>query len=100
MRPKALSIAFPRNSRLATLLSLAITFSLLTPLVPATFSAGAGGARAGNALAAARAAAAAAFVPAITATKTDAFPDPDNDGKAVPGATITYTVQINNGGTD
>ena len=36
----------------------------------------------------------------ITATKTDSFPDPDLDGKAAPGETITYDVNINNGGTD
>ncbi|MFL6254753.1 MAG: PxKF domain-containing protein [Pyrinomonadaceae bacterium] len=41
-----------------------------------------------------------AVAPLITATKSDAFPDPDNDGKAVPGDTITYTVQITNSGTD
>ncbi|MFL6227322.1 MAG: beta strand repeat-containing protein, partial [Pyrinomonadaceae bacterium] len=37
--------------------------------------------------------------PIITATKTDSFPDPDNDGFAVPGAPITYTVTISNTGT-
>jgi hypothetical protein len=36
--------------------------------------------------------------PVITATKVDAFPDPDADGKAAPGATITYTVTISNTG--
>src|SRR5215213_2305277 len=43
---------------------------------------------------------AAPFVPAITATKTDSFPDPDGDGKAAPGETITYDVNITNNGTD
>ena len=43
---------------------------------------------------------AAPFVPTITATKTDSFPDPDLDGKAAPGETITYDVNINNSGTD
>ncbi len=38
--------------------------------------------------------------PAITATKTDSFPDPGGDGKAEPGQTITYTVQITNNGAD
>src|SRR5829696_8411464 len=40
------------------------------------------------------------LVPSITATKVDSFPDPDMDGKAAPGETITYDVNINNGGTD
>ena len=43
---------------------------------------------------------AAPLVPAITATKTDSFPDPDMDGKAAPGETITYDVNITNNGTD
>ena len=41
MKSKAFCLAFPRKSRLGTLLSLAITASLLTPLVPGAFSAGA-----------------------------------------------------------
>lgn len=94
MTPKAYRIAFPRKSRLGTFLSLAISLSLLTPLAPAVV----GAASAGVPRAAPRAAL--AYAPLITATKTDAFPDPDNDGKAVPGDTITYTVQINNNGSD
>jgi uncharacterized repeat protein (TIGR01451 family) len=43
---------------------------------------------------------AAPVVPTVTATKTDSFPDPDLDGKAAPGETITYDVNINNSGTD
>src|SRR6185369_2588639 len=43
---------------------------------------------------------AAPMVPAITATKVDALPDPDLDGKAAPGETITYDVNITNNGTD
>jgi uncharacterized repeat protein (TIGR01451 family) len=99
MKSKAFCLAFPRKSRLGTFLSLAVTASLLTPLVPGAFSAG----RAGAPAPAPRAAvspAALAVAPLITATKSDAFPDPDLDGKAVPGDTITYTVQINNNGTD
>src|SRR5829696_1528972 len=38
--------------------------------------------------------------PSITATKTDSFPDPNMDGKASAGATITYDVNITNNGTD
>jgi uncharacterized repeat protein (TIGR01451 family) len=37
----------------------------------------------------------------ITASKTDSFPDPNNDGKAEPGDTITYDVNVaNTGATD
>src|SRR5690349_21136088 len=43
---------------------------------------------------------AAPLVPDISATKVDSFPDPDADGKAGPGETITYDVNINNNGTD
>ena len=92
MTPKAYRIVFPRKSRLGTFLSLALSLSLLTPLVPAAAGA------AGVPRAAPRAAL--AFAPLISATKADAFPDPDNDGRAVPGDTITYTVQIDNNGTD
>ena len=38
--------------------------------------------------------------PSITATKTDSFPDLDGDGKASPGETITYDVNISNTGPD
>ncbi|HEX8560198.1 MAG TPA: PxKF domain-containing protein [Pyrinomonadaceae bacterium] len=89
-------------------LSLAISLSLLTPLVPAAFGArrGAAGTRPAAATTPARSAATAApvalvFAPSISATKADAFPDPDSDGKALPGDTVTYTVQVaNNGATD
>ena len=40
------------------------------------------------------------LVPDISATKVDSFPDPDNDGKAAPGETITYDVNVTNNGTD
>src|SRR4026209_544361 len=43
---------------------------------------------------------AAPLAPSITATKTDSFPDPDMDGQAAPGETITYDVNIANGGPD
>jgi hypothetical protein len=96
MKLKVFRSAFPRKSRLVKFLSLAVTISLLTPLVPATLGAG-------TSLPVTRAAVnptAFAVAPAITATKSDAFPDPDMDGRAVPGDTITYTVQINNSGSD
>src|ERR1051326_6812047 len=34
----------------------------------------------------------------ISATKPDSFPDPDGDGKAEPGQTITYDVNVSNTG--
>ena len=37
-------------------------------------------------------------VPNITGTKVDSFPDLNSDGKADPGETITYDVNINNSG--
>jgi uncharacterized repeat protein (TIGR01451 family) len=40
-----------------------------------------------------------AIMPVITATKVDSFADLNMDGKAEPGATITYTVTITNTGT-
>ena len=43
---------------------------------------------------------AAPFDPLITATKVDSFPDVDGDGKAEPGETITYDVNVTNNGTD
>jgi uncharacterized repeat protein (TIGR01451 family) len=66
--------------------------------VPGTFSAGAGAPRAVGSLAAARAATF-AVAPLISATKQDAFPSHPS-GKAEPGDTITYTVQVTNSGTD
>ena len=98
MKSKAFRIAFPRKSRLGIFLSLAITASLLTPLVPGAFSAGVASAPAPAPRAAVRPAAF-AIAPSITATKTDAFPSHPS-GKAEAGDTITYTVQINNSGTD
>lgn len=40
------------------------------------------------------------MVPDISATKVDSFPDLDGDGKAEPGETITYDVNITNSGDD
>ena len=37
-----------------------------------------------------------AQAPSVSATKTDTFADPDNDGKAGPGDTIQYSVTIQN----
>lgn len=101
MRPIAFKWTPKRNPRLGVFLSLAISLSLITPLAPAALGAGRSAAAAPARTAAANPATPApAVAPIITATKSDAFPDPDNDGKAVPGDTITYTVQITNSGSD
>src|SRR5689334_13758851 len=45
-------------------------------------------------------AAPAPLVPNISATKVDSFPDVDGNGKAEPGDTITYDVNVTNNGSD
>ena len=60
MRPKASRITLPLKSRIGMFLSLAVSASLLTPLMPAAFGAGGSPAPAPRA---AVPAAAAAFVP-------------------------------------
>jgi uncharacterized repeat protein (TIGR01451 family) len=75
----------PSNVRvfIALLVSLVI---LVTPVVPAA---------SGSPLRAA------GFAPpsaVVTATKTDSFSDPNGDGKAEPGDTLTYDVNVSNTG--
>lgn len=54
-----------------------------------------------SSLLAAHGTARAAITPILTATKVDSFDDPDMNGKADPGETITYTITITNiGSTD
>ncbi|HJQ31504.1 MAG TPA: Ig-like domain-containing protein [Pyrinomonadaceae bacterium] len=85
-------------SSLRVFTSLLVSLVLLvTPLVPLA----AASARTGGAAVNASALAGAALAPATTvvaATKTDSFPDPDGDGKAEPGQTITYDVNVANSG--
>jgi hypothetical protein len=81
------------NTRVFTalLISLVILVTPLTPLVSASARSAAG----------ANSALAGAFDPAptiVTATKIDSFTDPDGDGKAEPGQTITYDVNVANSG--
>jgi uncharacterized repeat protein (TIGR01451 family) len=84
------------NTRVFTALLISFVI-LVTPLMPAV-SAAARIAGSSNSLAAVPRG---AFNPAqtiVTATKTDSFPDPDTDGKAEPGETITYDVNVSNSG--
>jgi uncharacterized repeat protein (TIGR01451 family) len=84
------------STNLRVFTSLLISFVLLvTPLVPlASASARGDGFRS----AAMPGAALAPAATVVTASKTDSFPDPDSDGKAEPGETITYDVNVANSG--
>src|SRR3954453_10557040 len=80
---------------------LIISLMILGPLAPLSQGSSTRAGKAGtNAAPAPVPAAPAPLVPDITATKVDSFPDPDMDGKAAPGETITYDVNITNNGTD
>ncbi|HEX6623948.1 MAG TPA: Ig-like domain-containing protein, partial [Pyrinomonadaceae bacterium] len=105
-----LSATLLKNSSLASLFSFILSTALvLIPVLPLT-AAGvrAASAERGDEVAAPpltratmpSAALAAPLAPTLTATKVDSFADPDNDGKALPGDTITYTVTITNSGPD
>ncbi|HEU4595939.1 MAG TPA: Ig-like domain-containing protein, partial [Pyrinomonadaceae bacterium] len=90
---------------LSSLLSAALILLPVLPVSPAHAAAGTGRnnpSESADTLKAAPVAALAAapLVPSLTATKTDSFDDPDGDGKAEPGQTITYNVTITNNGTD
>ncbi len=76
---------------------LIISLMVLSPLVPCASAAPRWSRPATSALSYEPAS---AFVPSITATKVDSFADLDGDGKATPGETITYDVNITNSGTD
>jgi uncharacterized repeat protein (TIGR01451 family) len=81
------------NTRVFTALLISLVI-LVTPLTPLVSASARSAARANSALAG-------AFDPAptiITATKIDSFTDPDGDGKAEPGQTITYDVNVANSG--
>ena len=83
---------------------LITTLMVLGPLAPLSLASSSSSRRAEAARTAGPATkmepAAPMVVPSLTATKTDSFPDPDMDGKAAPGETITYDVNITNNGTD
>src|SRR3569832_234931 len=87
---------------------LIISLMILSPLAPLSHASPSSSSRSRTASADAAPApvpaqpapAAAPLVPDISATKVDSFPDPDADGKAAPGETITYDVNITNNGTD
>jgi methionine-rich copper-binding protein CopC len=87
---------------------LIISMMLLGPLAPLSLASPSSSSRATTASTnaapapapAVPAPVAAPLVPDVSATKVDSFPDPDMDGKAAPGETITYDVNITNNGTD
>ncbi len=83
-----------RNLKFFTALLIALII-LVTPVMPVVAAAArsAGHAKSGEAL---KPPAPATTI--ISATKTDSFPDPNNDGKAEPGDTITYDVNVANTG--
>ncbi len=86
-----------RSSSARVFTALLASFVILvTPVTPlASASSPSAGTRAG------RYSPAGAFDPPtaiVKATKTDSFADPDGDGKAEPGATITYDVNVSNTG--
>jgi uncharacterized repeat protein (TIGR01451 family) len=90
------------SAALSYILSTALVFLPVLPVTAAGERAAAAGrsdASSGRAFAPA-AALAASLAPALTATKVDSFADPDGDGKAEPGQTITYTVTVTNNGAD
>lgn len=83
----------PSNAKVFTSLLISLVF-LMTPVMQVA---------AANARVAGFAGAALprAFDPAptvVTASKTDSFSDPESDGKAEPGQTITYDVNVSNSG--
>ena len=98
---------FARSQTSKTIIvCLIISMMILGPLAPLSLASPSSSSRATTASTNAAPAPAvplpapAPFVPAITATKVDSFPDPDGDGKAAPGEAITYDVNITNNGTD
>src|SRR5258705_232436 len=93
---KSTLIDHPRASK-TFIVCLVIVMMILSPLAPLA-SAAPSFSRRGEALRIMDPAG--PVVPTITATKTDSFPDPNLDGKAEPGDTITYDININNSGTD
>jgi uncharacterized repeat protein (TIGR01451 family) len=94
-----------RNQSLSSFLSLTLsTVLVLLPVWPARAASNVAGPdsmlSAPAREFAPRAAVVSPLAPSLTATKTDSFSDPDGDGKAEPGQTITYTVTVTNNGPD
>src|SRR6185295_9458992 len=91
------SLPHPHHLSRTLIACLIISLMILSPLAPLSYGAPKLSKRVETASGMEPAA---PLAPAITATKTDSFPDLDGDGKAAPGETITYDVNINNTGPD
>jgi methionine-rich copper-binding protein CopC len=79
---------------------LIISLLILGPVAQLSLASPGASSRVETATSTATPAAPVPLAPAITATKVDSFSDPDANGKAEPGDTITYDVNITNSGTD
>jgi hypothetical protein len=94
----------PRRRNVRAFISVFITYLMLVgQAAPLALAAAPAKSTAGvdvSPVSAARRAPAPVFAtgPVITATKVDSFPDPNSNGKAEPGDTVTYTVTITNTG--
>src|SRR6185503_10241979 len=91
------SLPHPHHLSRTLIACLIISLMILSPLAPLSYGAPKLSKRVETASGMEPAA---PFAPSITATKTDSFPDLDGDGKAAPGETITYDVNISNAGPD
>ncbi len=92
-----------RNAKVFTALLITFVF-LVTPIMPVVAAVARSAGHAKSNSSSTNPAASEALKPhapaptTIEATKADSFPDPNNDGKAKPGDTITYDVNVKNSG--
>ncbi len=91
------SLPHPHHLSRTVIACLITCWMILSPLAPLTYGAPKASRQPETASSLEPAA---PFAPDISATKVDSFPDLDADGKAAPGETITYDVNITNNGPD